>query len=121
MKRDYRTFKWPEGWTFNKVLEFANERQLLEPGSKYPDFDRIHETVMAPITSKERDDELVKKARDEGYAQARKEFSESGTYVPAPGFGGMGSPQLKAKFGGIDKIPDESILNDPEVWGQIAQ
>jgi len=122
MKRDYRAFKWPDGWTFNKVLEFANERQLLEPGSKYPDFDRIHESIMAPITSKERDDELVKKAREEGYAQARKEFTDSGAIVPSPGFGGgMGSVQLKSKFGGIDKIPDETILNDPDVWNQMVQ
>jgi hypothetical protein len=123
MKRDYRSFKWPEGWSFQKVLEFANERQMLEPGSRYPDFDRIHENIMAPIAASEEREQAVKAARDEGYAQARKELVETnGSFVPSPGFGGgMGSPQLKSKFGGIDKIPDETILNDPDVWNQMVQ
>lgn len=121
MRRDYRSFQWPKDWTFQKVLEFANERQLLEPNSKYPDFDRIHETITAPIAAKEERETALKTAREEGYAQARKEFVESnGTYVPSPGFGG-GSVQLKSKFGGIDKIPDDTILNDPDVWSQIPQ
>lgn len=122
MKRDYRTFKWPEGWSFQKVLEFANERQMLEPGSRYPDFDRIHENIMAPINAETEREELRKSAREEGYAAARKELTEAnGTFVPSPGFGGGGSVQLKSKFGGIDKIPDETILNDPDVWSQIPQ
>ena len=123
MKRDYRSFQWPKDWTFQKVLEFANERQLLEPGSRYPDFDRIHDSIMAPINAETEREELRKSAREEGYAAARKELVEAnGTYVPGPGFGGMGgSPQLKSKFGGIDKIPDETILNDPDVWSQIPQ
>jgi hypothetical protein len=122
MKRDYRSFQWPKDWTFQKVLEFANERQLLEPGSRYPDFDRIHDSIMAPITAGEEREQAIKSARDEGYAAARKELIESnGAFVPSPGFGGMGSPQLKSKFGGIDKIPDEQILNDPDVWSQIPQ
>jgi hypothetical protein len=121
MKRDYRSFQWPKEWTFQKVLEFANERQLLEPGSRYPDFDRIHDSITAPIAAKEEHDQALKSAREEGYAQARKEIIESnGTYVPSPGFGG-GSAQLKSKFGGIDKIPDETILNDPDVWSNISQ
>ena len=121
MKRDYRSFKWPEGWNFNKVLEFANEHQMLEPGSRYPDFDRIHDNVTAPIAAAEEREQAIKTARDEGYAAARKELSENGTYVPSPGFGGGGSLQLKSKFGGIDKIPDETILNDPDIWSQIPQ
>jgi len=122
MKRDYRSFQWPKDWTFNKVIELAKERNLLEPGSQYPDFDRIHEAVTAPINAAAERDELVKKARDEGYAQARKEFTQDGTYVPGPGFGGgMGSPVLKSKFGGIDKVPDEQILNDPDIWNQMVQ
>jgi hypothetical protein len=121
MKRDYRSFQWPKDWTFNKVLEFANERQLVEPGSRYPDFDRIHESVMAPINAATERDEIVKQAREEGYTQARKELTEHGSYVPSPGFGGGGSLQLKSKFGGVDKIPDDAILNDPDVWNQIPQ
>jgi hypothetical protein len=122
MKRDYRSFKWPEGWSFNKVLEFANEHQVLEPGSRYPDFDRIHDSITAPIRAAEEREKIVKEARDEGYTQARKEFTENGAYVPGPGFGGVGaSPQFKSKFGGIDKIPDEQILNDPDIWSQIPQ
>jgi hypothetical protein len=122
MKRDYRSFQWPKDWSFQKVLEFANEHQMLEPGSRYPDFDRIHENITAPIAAAEEREQAIKSARDEGYAQARKEFVENnGTFVPSPGFGGMGSPQMKSKFGGIDKIPDETILNDPDVWSQIPQ
>ena len=123
MKRDFRSFQWPEGWTFNKVLEYANEHQVLEPGSRYPDFDRIHESVMAPINAASEREELTKKAREEGYAQARKEMVDSGNggYVPGPGFGGLGGQAIKSKFGGIDKIPDEVILNDAEVWSQIPQ
>lgn len=122
MKRDYRSFQWPKEWTFQKVIEFAKERGALEPGSQYPDFDRIHEAVTAPITAAAEREEMVKKARDEGYAAARKEFTADGAYVPGPGFGGgMASAQLKSKFGGIDKIPDETILNDADVWSQIVQ
>jgi hypothetical protein len=122
MKRDYRSFEWPKEWTFQKVIEFAKERGALEPGSQYPDFDRIHEAVTAPINAAKEREELVKQAREEGYAQARKEFTSDGTYVPGPGFGGgMGSPVLKSKFGGIDKIPDETILNDPDIWNQMVQ
>lgn len=122
MKRDYRTFKWPEEWSFQKVLEYANEHQLLEPGSRYPDFDRIHDNVMAPINAETEREELKKAAREEGYAQARKEFSQNGgTFVPGPGFGGAGGEPLKSKFGGIDKIPDETILNDPDIWNQMSQ
>ena len=122
MKRDYRSFNWPKDWSFQKVLEYANEHQLVEPGSRYPDFDRIHDSVMAPINMETEREELKKAAREEGYAAARKEIVEAnGTYVPGPGFGGMGSVQLKSKFGGIDKIPDETILNDPDVWSQIPQ
>jgi hypothetical protein len=122
MKRDYRSFQWPKDWTFQKVIEFAKERGVLEPGSQYPDFDRIHEAVTAPINAAAEREEMVKKAREEGYAAARKEFTESGAIVPTPGFGGgMGSVQLKSKFGGIDKIPDETILNDPDVWNQMVQ
>lgn len=122
MKRDYRSFTWPKDWTFQKVIELAKERGILEPGSQYPDFDRIHEAVTAPITAATEREEAVKKAREEGYAQARKEFTQDGSYVPGPGFGGgMGSPQLKSKFGGIDKIPDETILNDPDIWNQMVQ
>jgi hypothetical protein len=122
MKRDYRSFEWPKEWTFQKVIEFAKERGALEPGSQYPDFDRIHEAVTAPINAAKEREELVKQAREEGYAQARKEFTSDGTYVPGPGFGGgMGSPVLKSKFGGVDKIPDETILNDMDVWQQIVQ
>jgi len=121
MKRDYRSFDWPKDWTFQKVLEYANEQQLLEPGSRYPDFDRIHDNVMAPINAQTEREEAVKAARDEGYAAARKEFTQNGTYVPGPGFGGIGGEPLKSKFGGIDKIPDETILNDPDIWSQIPQ
>lgn len=122
MKRDYRSFQWPKEWTFQKVLEFANERQLVEPGSRYPDFDRIYDTVTAPINAAKERDEIVKQAREEGYAQARKELTQDGAFVPSPGFGGgMGSVQLKSKFGGIDKIPDETILNDPDIWNQMVQ
>lgn len=122
MKRDYRSFQWPKEWTFQKVIEFAKERGALEPGSQYPDFDRIHEAVTAPINAAAEREEMVKKAREEGYAAARKEFTESGAIVPSPGFGGgMASAQLKSKFGGIDKIPDETILNDPDVWNQMVQ
>lgn len=122
MKRDYRTFKWPEEWSFQKVLEYANEHQVLEPGSRYPDFDRIHDNIMAPINAETEREELKKSAREEGYAQARKEYSQNGgTFVPGPGFGGMGGEPLKSKFGGIDKIPDETILNDPDIWSQIPQ
>ena len=122
MKRDYRSFEWPKEWTFQKVIEFAKERGALEAGSQYPDFDRIHEAVTAPINAAKEREELVKQAREEGYAQARKEFTSDGTYVPGPGFGGgMGSPVLKSKFGGIDKVPDEQILNDPDIWNQMVQ
>lgn len=122
MKRDYRAFRWPEGWTFNKVLEFANEHQVLEPGSRYPDFDRIYDSVMAPINAAQHDEEIKKAARDEGYAAARKEFTQDGAFVPGPGFGSFGGGEpLKSKFGGIDKIPDETILNDPDIWSQIPQ
>jgi hypothetical protein len=122
MRRDYRSFQWPKDWNFQKVLEYANEHQMLEPGSRYPDFDRIHDDVMAPINAETEREELKKAARDEGYNTARKEIIESnGTFVPSPGFGGMGSPQLKSKFGGIEKIPDETILSDPDVWSQIPQ
>jgi hypothetical protein len=123
MRRDYRSFQWPKEWTFQKVLEFANERQLLEPGSRYPDFDRIHESITGPIAAAEQRETDLKAAREEGYAAARKELIEAnGTFVPSPGFGGgMASAQLKSKFGGIDKIPDETILNDPDVWNQMVQ
>jgi len=123
MKRDYRSFQWPKDWTFNKVIELAKERNILEPGSQYPDFDRIHEAVTAPINAAAHEEEITKKARDEGYAQARKELmTENGAFVPSPGFGGgMASAQLKSKFGGIEKIPDETILNDMDVWNQIVQ
>lgn len=122
MKRDYRSFQWPKEWTFQKVIEFAKERGALEPGSQYPDFDRIHEAVTAPINAAAEREEMVKKARDEGYAAARKELTADGAYVPGPGFGGgMGSQQLKSKFGGIEKIPDEVILNDAEIWSQVVQ
>lgn len=122
MKRDYRSFNWPKDWTFQKVLEYANEHQVLEPGSRYPDFDRIHDNIMAPINAETEREELKKAAREEGYAQARKEFTQDGAYVPNPGFGGVnGTSALKSKFGGIDKIPDETILNDPDIWSQIPQ
>ena len=122
MKRDYRSFSWPKDWTFQKVLEYANEHQVLEPGSRYPDFDRIHDHIMAPINAETEREELRKAAREEGYAQARKELTQDGAYVPNPGFGGMnGTSALKSKFGGIDKIPDETILNDPDIWSQIPQ
>lgn len=122
MKRDFRSFKWPEGWTFNKVLEFANEHQVLEPGSRYPDFDRIYDTVMAPINAETEREEIRKTAREEGYKQARQELTQDGSYVPGPGFGGFGTASpMKSKFGGIEKIPDETILNDPDVWSQIPQ
>ena len=122
MKRDYRSFKWPEGWTFNKVLEFANEHQVVEPGSRYPDFDRIYDSVMAPINAASHEEEIKKAARDEGYAAARKELTADGAYVPGPGFGGFGTASpMKSKFGGIDKIPDEQILNDPDIWNTIPQ
>lgn len=121
MKRDYRSFQWPKDWSFQKVIEYANEHQLVEPGSRYPDFDRIHDNIMAPINAETERDELRKAAREEGYAQARKEFTQDGAYVPNPGFGGLSTQVLKSKFGGIDKIPDETILNDPDVWSQIPQ
>jgi hypothetical protein len=121
MKRDYRAFEWPKEWTFQKVLEFANEQQILEPGSRYPDFDRIHDNIMAPVNAAKEREEAVKAARDEGYANARKEFTQNGTYVPGPGFGGVSGEPLKSKFGGIDKIPDETILNDPDIWNQMPQ
>lgn len=122
MKRDYRSFEWPKDWTFQKVLEYANEHQVLEPGSRYPDFDRIHDNVMAPINAETEREELRKAAREEGYAAARKELTQDGAYVPNPGFGGMGGTSpLKSKFGGIDKIPDETILNDPDIWNQMPQ
>jgi hypothetical protein len=122
MKRDYRSFNWPKDWSFQKVLEFANEHQILEPGSRYPDFDRLHDAIMAPITAETEREEIRKTAREEGYKQARQELTQDGAYVPNPGFGGgMGSPQFKSKFGGIEKIPDETILNDPDVWNQMSQ
>lgn len=123
MKRDFRAFEWPKEWTFQKVLEYANEHQVLEPGSRYPDFDRIHDNVMAPINQETEREELKKSAREEGYAQARKELTQDGggAFVPGPGFGGVGTQPLKSKFGGIDKIPDETILNDPDIWSQIPQ
>lgn len=122
MKRDFRAFTWPKDWTFQKVLEYANEHQILEPGSRYPDFDRIHDHIMAPINAEAEREELRKAAREEGYAQARKELTQDGAYVPNPGFGGLnGTSPLKSKFGGIDKIPDETILNDPDIWSQIPQ
>jgi archaellum component FlaC len=122
MKRDFRAFNWPKEWTFQKVLEYANEHQILEPGSRYPDFDRIHDNIMAPINAETEREELRKAAREEGYAQARKELTQDGAYVPNPGFGGLnGTSPLKSKFGGIDKIPDETILNDPDIWSQIPQ
>lgn len=121
MKRDYRSFEWPKDWSFQKVLEYANEHQVLEPGSRYPDFDRIHDNVMAPIRAESEREELRKAARDEGYAAARKELTQDGAYVPNPGFGGIGGQPLKSKFGGIDKIPDETILNDPDIWNTIPQ
>lgn len=122
MKRDYRAFQWPKDWTFQKVLEYANEHQVLEPGSRYPDFDRIHDNIMAPINAETEREELRKQAREEGYAAARKELTQDGAYVPNPGFGGMnGTSALKSKFGGIDKIPDETILNDPDIWNTIPQ
>lgn len=122
MKRDYRAFQWPKEWNFQKVLEYANEHQMLEPGSRYPDFDRIHDNVTYPIRAEEERKNLMETSRKEGYEQARKEFTQDGAFVPSPGFGGgLGSSPLKSKFGGIDKIPDETILNDPDVWNQLGQ
>jgi len=122
MKRDYRAFQWPKDWSFQKVLEYANEHQMLEPGSRYPDFDRIHENVTYPIRAEEERKNLVEASRKEGYEQARKEFTQDGAFVPNPGFGGLGgTSSLKSKFGGIDKIPDETILNDPDIWSQLGQ
>jgi hypothetical protein len=123
MKRDYRGFKWPDGWNFQKVLEYANEHQMLEPGSRYPDFDRIHENVTYPIRAEEERKSLVETSRKEGYEQARKEMTQDGAFVPSPGFGNGfgGNGALKSKFGGIDKIPDDTILNDPDIWSQVGQ
>jgi hypothetical protein len=122
MRRDYRAFQWPKEWSFQKVLEYANEHQMLEPGSRYPDFDRIHENVTYPIRAEEERKTLMETSRKEGYEQARKELTQDGAFVPAPGFGGgLGSSPLKSKFGGIDKIPDETILNDPDIWNQMSQ
>jgi len=122
MKRDFRGYEWPKDFTLQSAIEYANQYQMLEPGSRYPDFDRIHDNVTAPIRAAAEREEQVKAARDEGYKQAREEFNQNGAIVPQPGFGGaVVASQLKSKFGGIDKIPDETILNDPDIWTQVQQ
>lgn len=122
LKRDFRAYTWPKDVTFDKVMAYAKQNNLLEAGSGYPDFDTIHERITGPErTAKERA-ELEKTAEERGYARAQDEFRKNGgTFVPGPGFGGGGVPAPKGKFGGVDKIPDETILNDPDVWNVAVQ
>lgn len=113
MKRDYRSIKdWPKEVTFEKALQMAQQNGYVDRADGYPDFDKLHEAMTAPERQKKEREDLESAAERRGYEKAIKESST----VPMPGYGGgAGQPNMKSKYGGIDKISEADILNDPAI------
>lgn len=113
MKRDYRSIKdWPKEMSFEKALQMAQQNGYVDRADGYPDFDKLSEALNAPERQKREREEIETAAEKRGYEKAVRES----TNVPMPGYGGgAGQPSMKSKFGGIDKIPDSEILNDPDI------
>lgn len=120
MNRDYQNRQWPEGFSVEKALEYATRKGYVNPAdNNYPDFDRIHNEVMGPTLREQHEKELRDKYIAEGRKAMEEEFRAKGAVVPTPGFNG-GTPALKTKFGGIDKIPEDEAVMDADVFGQMA-
>jgi len=113
MKRDYRSIKdWPKDMSFEKALQMAQQNGFVDRSDGYPDFDKLSEALNAPERQKREREEIETAAEKRGYEKAVREA----TNVPMPGYGGgAGQPSMKSKFGGIDKIPDDQILSDPDI------
>jgi hypothetical protein len=113
MRRDFRAIKdWPKDMTFEKAIQMAQQNGYVDRADGYPDFDKLHETLTAPERQKREREEYESAAEKRGYEKAMQQAST----VPLPGYGGgAGAPNMKSKFGGIDKIPDSDILNDPDI------
>lgn len=119
MQNDYRQYEWPKEFSFDKAMEYAAKNSVVDPGNyNYPDFGRLNEMVAGPARREAKERELRAEAEKAGYDKAQREMAEKGAYVPNPSFGG-GTPQGKAKYGSIEKIAENDILNDSEIWSQI--
>jgi hypothetical protein len=117
IRRDYRAHNdWPKDYKIENAVQYARDNKLVDEMG-YPDFDQVHERVTAPV----RDEARIKQIRDEARAEGAKEAEASlrtkNAFVPLPG--GNGSPGINGaapkRFGGIEKVPDADILNDPDI------
>lgn len=124
VKVEYRQFKdWPKEYdNWQKVYEFAKGNRLLDENN-YPDFDAVHERVTAPIRQKGELEAERKRIRDEERESARKEAGERtrrDTFVPMPNSSPGGGVGKAKSYGGIEKVAEGDILNDPDMpWNQI--
>lgn len=115
VKRDFRAYNdWPKDYKVENVVQYAQQNRLVDEFG-YPDFDAVHERVTAPIRERANVDKIRADALAEGRKQAEAELRQHNAFVPLPGGNGSGISGAPRKFGGIEKVPDADILNDPDI------
>ena len=115
IRRDYRAHNdWPKDYKIENAVQYAKDNRLVDEMG-YPDFDAVHERVTAPVREKANVDKIRADALAEGRKQAEAELRQKNAFVPLPGGNGSGISGAPKKFGGIEKVPDADILNDPDI------
>lgn len=125
IERDYRSYRdWPENFDIKKAISYAQQNRVVDEMG-YPDFDRVHDAVTAPIRQKADLDKEREKIRAEERAAVRKETATQparhDAFVPLPNGGGGSGAGARKSYGGVDKIPDSDILSDPEIIATFTQ
>lgn len=117
IRRDFRAHNdWPKDYKIENAVQYAKDNKLVDEMG-YPDFDAVHERVTAPIRQQSEIERIKAEAKAEGAREAEANLRTKNAFVPLPGGNGAGinGAAGQKKFGGIEKVPDADILNDPEI------
>lgn len=134
LQNDYAALgEKPPDVNLQKLVDHATKRQYRDEMG-YPDLRRAYDDMTAPQRAKAdraRLREEVKAEVAKEQAEARKNRAPSPdqaaemrghVFVPnGTGKSGAGAPQKRGGFGGVEKVPTEAILSDPDIAGVFNQ
>ena len=126
----------PKELTKKQLVDHAVKRRYIDELG-YPDLRRAYDDVQAPVVAKktreQMREEVRKEVRAEEAAKQAKPIEEGDlneivgkghVFIPRPGGGsggGKGAAAKSVKYGGIDRVPNEVIMNDPSIQALFSQ
>ncbi len=127
----------PKELTKRQLVDHAVKRRYVDELG-YPDLRRAYDDVQAPVFAKKSREQMRKEVEQEVRAEQQKKQAEpigegeidqivgkGHVFVPRPSGGsggGKGAAAVKpTRYGGIEKIPTEAVLNDPSIRALFEQ